>query len=322
MAGLLSICVPIYDFVVTDTVARFLAEADAYGLNVEIVAIDDHSRAPYADKNAQIAEDARVRYLPLLENVGRSRIRNLLADYARGEWLLFMDCDMVPEYDDYLRRYISCMEQEVDVVSGGVHYGPQPDTSKLLLRWRYEMFMQRLLSRASRYSDVNRVTTANFLIRRRVYQRVRFNEGLSGYGQEDRLFNLQLIKRKVRMKHIDNPMRHLGQEDNEKFLLKIHESTRNLVRVWNANPEDRPTMVWASPRLRVIRFLRRLGLDRLLSSLFMALRGRLQQRILCGRMPMFLLSFYQTGYLTYVLRRPALPERGYAIDRELSQRVA
>ena len=43
--------------------------------------------------------------LRLKKNAGRSRARNFAIEHAMAEYILFIDADMVPAYDDFLERY-------------------------------------------------------------------------------------------------------------------------------------------------------------------------------------------------------------------------
>lgn len=290
-----------------DTVKRFLVEADSWGLEVEVVLFDDCSRTFYQEKNASLATlDPRVRYLPLIENVGRSRIRNRMADYATGNWLLFLDCDMMPIYPNFLARYFEAMQSQADVVCGGVVYEPKPTDRQFHLQWRVEKRQHWHRQRFRKQSEALALETGNFMIRTELYQRVRFDESLSGYGQENRLFALALDALEVPLKWIDNPTRHLGRENNVEFLQKIEESTVNLVRVWHANPTYRPMMMKTSRQLWAVTWLRRLRLLPLLGLFFRWRRLSLRKRIARGPRFLWPLRVYQFCYLADALRRPNL----------------
>lgn len=301
---MISICIPVYNFVILDTVRTLLAQADRWGVDVECVIFDDHSLPYYEERNRALRDEPRVRYLPLIENIGRSKIRNRLADHAKGEWLIFMDCDMIPHDDYFIQRYDQETRGNADVVCGGIHYGGEPKDKNELLRWRTEMRNKRHLERMKRLALHMPVTTGNFMIRRSLYQRVRFNESLTGYGREDQLFSLELEKLGARIIWTDNPLVHLGLEQNETFLSKIEESIFNLVCVWNANPQFRRTMRNTSGRLKAALLLRKLGLAPLVEQVFHFFRRPLRYRILCGDSKMWYFNFYQLGYLLGTLRMP------------------
>lgn len=304
--GLLSVCIPVFNFTVVDTVERFLAEADRQSLSVEIVIFDDCSDTFYTQKNALLAEYDRVRYLPLVENIGRSKIRNRMADYANGEWLLFLDCDMTPAYTNFLQRYFNSMNGQVDVVCGGVSYGARPQDKRLQLRWKHEMYWVRQREHLMRRDVALGVETGNFMIRRELYSRVGFDESLTGYGQEDKVFVYTLSHMKARIAFIDNPTNHLGQEPNDAFLRKIEESSVNMVRIWNANPNMQRSTLHGNKRFRFVVMLHRLHLLRLWLLPFRLFRGTLQRRLEAGYSWLSSLRYYQMSCIAEAFMKPNL----------------
>ncbi|PID90169.1 MAG: hypothetical protein CSA97_04310 [Bacteroidetes bacterium] len=303
---MISICLPVYNFVVVDTVNALLKEADQRNLDVEIILFDDHSMPYYEQQNRILRGRPEVKYLPLIENIGRSRIRNRMADLATGDWLLFMDCDMAPCHSTFLKKYADMTAGDYDVVCGGVYTGERPSDSQLMLRWRFDNLRAKHQKWLLQNTDRFLISAGNFMVRREVYQHVRFSESLTGYGQEDQLFALELASAGSTAIWIDNPTIHLGEEPNEEFFAKIEQSLVNLVRVWNANPDFHREMLRTSKRLKVIYTLKRLRLTRPLRFLFRMVKGRLRSYILSGRRSMTFFSMYQSGYLMEVFSMPNL----------------
>src|SRR5690554_6012898 len=135
---MISVCLPIYNFDVTELVQELVSQADEFNINIEVLAFDDASLSYYKRKNSQVAVNSNVHYLEFDHNLGRSKIRNRLADFAQGNWLLFLDCDMIPELPNFLNNYNSVIDQ-ANVICGGISYGPKPLKSELHLRWKYGM---------------------------------------------------------------------------------------------------------------------------------------------------------------------------------------
>ena len=307
---LISICIPIYDFNVVDLVHTLLRQADSCGVAVEILAFDDRSQRYYEEANRVLRSEPRVRYLALLENLGRSRIRNRLADLARGEWLLFLDCDMTPVSDQYLQHYVTAVRGNMgmDVICGGVDLGAQPEKLDIRLQWRVASDTQRVNQWLRQKDILDVVSTGNFLIRRSLFKQMRFAEELTGYGQEDRLFSLNLKEAQKSILWIANPMRHQNYEPNEEYLRHLDEAIVNQVRVYNALPGFHDRMCKASYRLRLSLFWRHTifagPVERFYRLLAPTIRRRLERR--SG--PMWLLYFYQTGRLLSMLRKRNLGE--------------
>ncbi len=305
---MISICIPIYDFEVVSLVRNLLQQADAAGIEVEVVLFDDDSpNEEIVRLNQELRGlDGRVRYLPLVENLGRSRIRNRMADYAQGEWLLFMDCDMRPSDDLYLSRYHQNISDSVDLLYGGVFLESKPKDPDFRLQWLVETDRMRDLERLRQRGIYEAVSTGNFMVRRSLYERVRFDETLNGYGREDQLFSLNLRDVKARILKINNPTVHQGKELNQEYLRKIEESLVNLVCVWNANQSHQITLRRSSNRIAMARMFDRVGLSLIVLSLYGLFSGPMRRAAARGRCPMFILNLYQMGFLLRAMRTPNL----------------
>lgn len=304
---MISICIPVYNFPIVPLVEKLLYQADQGNIDIEIVLIDDFSIPTFEQQNRNIPNDKRVHYLPLIENIGRSKIRNRLADYSKGEWLLFMDCDMAPKDDEFLARYLKHTHEAVDVVCGGVT-AEKPKENDFQLQWLVDNFQKNHFEKLKRNNIFVPVSTGNFMIRRSMYEQVRFNENLKGYGREDQLFSLNLRDRNARIAWIENPTVHQGLEKNEDFLKKLEESQINLVCVWNSNREYQPTLKKVSSRLAIATTLQRLGLSFIISLPYYLLQGRMRRSAIRGKCSILCLSFYQMGFLLKALRVPNLSE--------------
>ncbi len=118
---MLSICIPIYNREMCDTVRQLAEQAAQAGMPCEIVCIDDCSDTCYREANRPL--HGMCRYVELEQNIGRARIRNLFLQYARYDYLLFLDCDSLPP-EGFLSRYAEVLRQKPRVVCGGRVYGP------------------------------------------------------------------------------------------------------------------------------------------------------------------------------------------------------
>ncbi len=227
----LSILIPVYNRNCSELISDLHAQACTLGIPFELIVADDHSTD--AEALNAVCDTAssleHCRLIALRQNIGRSAIRNLLADNAAYGKLLFMDCDAAVCSPQYLACYIEA-SGKADVVCGGARHSdtlPQPGVE---LRWRYEKNADR--QRSAEYrgrTPYARFTPFNFLISRDVFQSIRFGTTFKGYGYEDVLFGLELERRGISILHIDNPLLHLGIEDNATYLGKTEEAIRNLL---------------------------------------------------------------------------------------------
>lgn len=109
----LSILIPTYDFVCYPLVLALHGQAEALGIDYEILVAEDGSKQQdRVVANLKINELPHCRHLRRTENAGRAAIRNILADEARGEWFLFLDSDAKVEKPDFLAAYLAAANAE------------------------------------------------------------------------------------------------------------------------------------------------------------------------------------------------------------------
>ena len=264
---MLSILIPVYRQDCSQLVADLHAQGDALGVGYEVIVADDEKL-----------------------QMGRARVRNWLADQARGEQLLFIDGDAAVESPHFLDNYLKVAAQ-APVVIGGLHHAdslPSPDVS---LRYRYEKAADKHRSAAERSQrPYASFTPFNFLIDREVFMAIRFDEQCTEYGHEDTLFGAELERRKIPVLHIDNPLVHTGLEPNAMFLEKSRTALRSLKRM-EKELQDHSTL------LKRYRQAGRLGLHRLLARLFERYGACWERRLTDNERPsLFLFKLYKLTY--------------------------
>ena len=97
------------------------------------------------------------------------------------------------------------------------------------LRYAYEHAADRHRSAAERNCNAYaHLSTFNLLVRRDIFQTIRFDETCQDYGYEDALFGVELRQRGIAILHIDNPLVHMGLESNAEYLHKSETALRTL----------------------------------------------------------------------------------------------
>ena len=248
----LSVLVPFYRDDPTDTLRSV---AELAGPGVEIVAWDDGTGDAEltARVEALVGEFSALRLVTAARNAGRAAARNGLVRAARGKWLLFLDADMRPLRDDFLRRYLDAVAcGESDIMFGGfVVRDTGPRGTEL----------HRELSRRSdcrsaewrRQHGPQHVASSNLLVRRDVLEAEGFDSGFEGWGWEDSEWAARVSKR-FRLAHLDNPAVHLGLESNATVLERFATSGANYARFTRAHPElaERLALHRAASRLAAV----------------------------------------------------------------------
>ncbi|HEY0261442.1 MAG TPA: glycosyltransferase family 2 protein, partial [Chitinophagales bacterium] len=226
---MISICIPVYNFDVSRLINELVKQASELNVESEIILIDDCSQK-FKEKNRYFDKlSSRIHFYELSENIGRARIRNLFLDYAKFDYLLFLDCDSLVEKNDFLATYFEVIKQESLVVCGGRVYPKERPERAKLLRWKYGVFRESQTAEVRKLNPNKSFMTNNFLIHKSVFQQIKFDERIRQYGHEDTLFGLALQKKNITITHIENPIVNGDIETNSEFLRKTKESIVSLV---------------------------------------------------------------------------------------------
>ncbi|MBO5989516.1 MAG: glycosyltransferase family 2 protein [Paludibacteraceae bacterium] len=232
----LSICIPVYNWDVTKLVTELHRQAENAPFNVEILVFDDKSEIEFRNINSSISSLKSVSYKELEENAGRSKIRNALVEAAKSQYVLLMDCDAEVTSCDFIEKYAEAAD--FDVVVGGTAYHTNPPEPQYILRWKYGTEREMRNAETRQKSPNSSFTPFNFMIRKEIFSTLNFNENICGYGHEDTLFGWNLKQKSIEVKHIDNPLIHIGLDKTDVFLSKTKESVRN-IKLISDNLNDR-----------------------------------------------------------------------------------
>ena len=268
----LSICIPVYNQRVTQLVTTLHQQAQSCpDLTFEIVVADDHSPLYEEENRAALSDMLDVRYSSLPANSGRAHIRNYLAQQARYNRLLLLDCDTTPPDSLYISRYLQAMDH--DIVVGGCTYDSTPPDTHHLLRWKYGLKYESRTA-DERNADANKgISTFNFMIRRDLLLHIPFNETISKYGHEDTLLGWDMKQAGYVIFHINNPLIHLGVDDTDSFLQKTDLAVMNLWQLLQ-NPDCPAALIDSINLLRCYQKVKRWHLKT-----FLTLLTRISRRL-------------------------------------------
>ncbi len=287
---MLSILIPTYNYGCYQLAHDLQQQAARLGVPYEIFVADDGSTDQATlEENRRISDLPNASYVEVRPNHGRAAIRNLLAQKATMEWLLFIDSDAEVRHDDFLQRYLKVLP-EADVVCGGISNFKQLPSKEVSLRFIYEHEAEmRHTPRVRSLHPHLHFTTFNFIIRRKLMQRLGFDERCREYGYEDALLGLRLKDEHARILHIDNPLLHKGLDTNEEFLNKTEAALRTLHAIGSPMQDEAHVS-------RLAHRLKSFGLHWLVGMLFSLFRPTLRRHLL-GDNPRFtILQAYKLGY--------------------------
>jgi glycosyltransferase involved in cell wall biosynthesis len=201
---------------------------------VEVVLLDDGSGdEALAARTAEQVKALRLpaRLICLDGNEGRSRGRNRLAASARGRWLLFLDSDMLPDSDAFLRTYLDLVQREAPAVAfGGFSLDQAPERREHALHRAMALKSDCAPVEVRRQEPEKHVFTSNLLVRRDVFDSETFDEGFAGWGWEDVEWAMR-VSRKHPIVHIENTATHLGLDRPQTMAAKYEQSAANFARV-------------------------------------------------------------------------------------------
>jgi len=237
---MLSVLIPVYNYDARPIIRALEKEINGLSFPVEILVMDDQSDEAYTLYDSHNFN--HLKYKVLVQNLGRSKIRNLLAEKASHKYLLFIDVDSLPVHTDFLKSYMDAAEKGY-IVCGGTNYTKiAPIEREKYFRWFYGHNRESIDIITRKQNGFRSFMSNNFLIAKEDFHQIQFNENLSQYGHEDTLFGLDAEKAGLQIKHIDNPVYHTGLEDTNIFLNKSKKAIENLVLIEKQFPEIIPQL--------------------------------------------------------------------------------
>ena len=288
----LSILIPTYNTVCVKLVQILSQQANTLNVNYEIIVSDDAS--PNGDTvtaNEAINAIPHCTFIIRPTNGGSAANRNYLASVSQHPWLLFLDCDITITNPQFLHTYYIYMEQQAEVINGGITIADMPELAHNL-RYKYEKAAEPDHTAERRQQNkYQSFRSTNFMIQREAFERCHFDERFTMSGYEDVLFGKHLKQHHIPVLHIDNPVLMTQFESNADYIAKTERQLRTLY-------EFRHDLRGYS---RLLKFVQGIHIPAILwlIRLWHRLFGATERRNLCGSRP--LLSLYQLYRLGYYL---------------------
>ena len=220
---MLSILIPTYNYNVFELAKVLNKQAIDSKIEFEIIILDDGS-IKFHDENNKINELQFCSYEILKNNIGRSAIRNFLAKKANFDNLLFLDSDTIPIENNFITNYFSQINKGYEIIYGGIKYQDEKPKNSQLFRWKYGIKREAIAVEIRKKNPYLRLLTLNFMIKKSVFEKVRFNETVPNLRHEDTLFSYNLKQQNILVEHFENPVYHLGLDDFEIAIKKENES--------------------------------------------------------------------------------------------------
>lgn len=297
---MLSILIPIYNYNAVDLVRSLHAQAEKLSIDFEILLLDDASDNTLSrEDNSVLKKLSKTKLIELPTKAGRAVARNFLAGQAEYDYLLFLDCDSEPLDDQFIARYIPYCKGESVVVCGGTAYKKISPPADSYLRWVYGTRSETKSAEERNKNPNSRFSTFNFLIARKLFMSIRFNELLKNYGHEDTLFGFELRKRGNVIQHIDNPLYHTGIDANEVYLEKTRQGVQNL-KILLENYPNRDLLIKDIRLLRVYTSIEKFKLTYVFYVNYLLFKNLMLLNFKSKYPNLFLFNLYKLNYLCYL----------------------
>lgn len=288
---MLSILIPTYNYNAFLLVNEIQKQAKEAGIEFEIICLDDGSKL-FLPENQEINSLENCSFEILKNNVGRSAIRNLLAKKASFDNLLFLDSDTIPVENNFIINYIIHINENSDIICGGIEYQKEKPNSSQVLRWKYGINREskKAIERAKK--PYNNILSANILIKKNVFFEANYSNENNYYGM-DIYFSYQLMIKNRTIIHIDNPIFHLGLESNEVFFEKCLLSVKNRKETL----ANMPRIEEINSLLKYYKIIKKNKLIFFAKLFFLITESLLKKFIFSKNPNLIVLDLYRLGYI-------------------------
>ncbi|MFD0965057.1 glycosyltransferase family 2 protein [Pseudofulvibacter geojedonensis] len=290
---MVSILIPTYNYDITALVNNILMQAKGLKEAYEIIVCDDCSNNNISLlKNKSFCIKNQLVFLENPNNLGRTKTRQILAQKAKYNWLLFLDSDVLPKSNTYLLNYIKHITPELDLIYGGFTYEKQKPEPDYYLRWYYGKEKEDIEAKLRSKKPYKTIISANILIRKEAFLNVNSHLTDNRYGY-DNYFSIQLKQHNYKVLHINNEVFHLGLEKNEVYLKKKEQAAETIYHLYQLNKFKDPHI---NGLLHSFLTLKKYHLKNIYLFLFKLVKPIFTKNLLSKTPSILILNLYRLGY--------------------------
>lgn len=286
---MISILIPCYNYNAYDLVSRLEKECLTLGIVFEIISIDDASFSTLNEVNQKINMLTNCKFFESKKNIGRVANRQLLSQKAQYKWLLYIDVDVKPLNDNFIKVYVNEIKKGFEVVFGGFNYKKIESNNLRYLFGKSREDVQSVIRNKNPYKYI---ISSNFLVKKVIFDKINKNININGYGM-DYFFGALLKENLVSINHIDNEVTHYGLDDNSKFLAKTKEALENL-HYLNTNKLINKNDITILKYYRLFNFF---GLKKIISKLINIYSKSIESNLKGSNPSLFVFDLYRLSYL-------------------------
>ncbi|WP_191859307.1 glycosyltransferase family 2 protein [Hanstruepera ponticola] len=288
---MLSILIPTYNYNAYPLAEKLVTQSLVLGINFELSCMDDGSNSNLNTENQKINTLECAEFIISEKNVGRTATRQILAQNAKYDWLLFLDADVMPKDNTFIKKIVSNIENDTDIIFGGITYQKTKPEAIKILRWHYGRNREQQPLKHRKNKPYQSIISGALAIKKDVFLKTNSELTENKYGL-DILFSTLLKKNKTNVVHIENPVIHFGIENNKLFLSKTKKAIDTLYYLVKENKISSSE----TKLLKVFNKLRAIGLAYFLGTITLKFNNEIEKKLLSKSPNLILFDIYRLGY--------------------------
>ncbi|WP_027124605.1 glycosyltransferase family 2 protein [Gelidibacter mesophilus] len=295
---MISVLIPVYNYNIVALVKELHRQLTEAKVIFEILAHDSGSEARFIELNKQINTFKFTNYNPSKMNVGREQTRQVLAQKAEYNWLLFLDADTMPANLDFIKIYLSYLTSNYDAVFGGILYDEKKPENDSMLRWIYGHQRETITAEIRTKKPYRTIVSANFSIRKEIFINLNGQISGKGYGY-DVLFSSLLKSHSIKVAHIDNQVVHLGIEKSHVYLTKTEEAINILLKLYKEGRIDHDD----NGLVGFCTKLKKYQLHHAFAYFYRKYASQMKSHLLGKNPSIYMIQLYRISYMCYNFKR-------------------
>ena len=288
---MLSILITIYNYNLYPLVQELHKQCLSCNIEFEILTQDDASNSIYNTENEKINSLSNCSFFVLEKNVGYRENKNILAQKSKFDLLLILDGDCKIENPNFIKDYLENIEGFDGVYGGRVH-PEKPFSPEQTLRWKYGKFMEDQSVSSRMQNTYRSFLFNNTLIRKEVFNQIKFDSSFKKYGHDDTLFSYELKKLNAKLKHIENPVIHDDIDTNIVFYNKMKGSLENLYFLYS----NKLIESYHSKMITLFEKLKTFYLVKPISLIYLILNPIIEKNLTGNNPKLFCFNVFRLGY--------------------------
>ena len=289
---MLSILIPIYNYNAYPLVLELHKQCLECEIEFEIICQDDASGSDLNIENEKINLLSNCSFKTLNKNLAHRKNRNLLAEKAKFNYILFIDGDSNIISSNYISNYVENIK-DFDIVYGGRLHPENCPSNRQKLRWKYGKFSEDKTCENRKRTPFQSLLFNNTIIKKECFNKVKFDSNLIEYGHDDTQLSYQLSLSETKVNHINNPVEHGDIDNNSFFLIKMKSSLGNLIYLYENGKINKNH----SKLITLLLLLNKLKLTYLVSKFYLLFEKVIFKKLEGNNPNLFVFNLFRIGYL-------------------------